>query len=232
MANIKFSALIADARGAIGGVVLSRGGGGSIARTNVKPINPRSSRQQDCRARQGLLSTYWSATLTEANRESWRVYAAGTSWTNKVGTAASISGLAAFTRLNTLLLQAGEAIQAQAPAITGHAGTPIVDIAADPTDSTITVTAIGDPFSPLVVTEKVLCFVHAPANAGRKSVSGVKRYTDLIIGVVSEGPTYPVTLSSEWLFVAGQNISVSFIYINTLGQLAAAYTATVVAAVP
>jgi len=232
MANVEFSAIVADARGAIGGIVLSRGAGGAIARTNIKPINSRSSRQIAARASQSYLSTAWSSSLSEANRESWRVYAAGTAWTNKVGTAAQISGLAAFCRLNTLLILAGESIQATAPALTGHAGTPVTTILADPTASEITVEAISLPFSPLVATEKVLCFVHAPANAGRLAIPNKKRFTDLIIGVASTGPAYPVTLTSPWLFVAGQNISVTTLYINTDGQVAAAHTATVVAEVP
>jgi len=232
MANIKFSSIVADARGAIGGVVFSRGGGGAIARTNIKPINPRTTRQQDSRAFQSQCSTAWSQILTEEQRESWRVYAAGTSWSNKVGTSAQISGLAAFTRLNTLLLLAGEAMQTTAPATTGHAGTPIVTILANPTASTITVASIGDPFDDEVATERVLCFVHAPANAGRQAISGVKRFTDLIVGVESTGTSFPVSLTPPWLFVAGQNISVTTLYINTAGQLASAYTATVVAAVP
>lgn len=232
MANVKFSAIVADARGAIGGVVLSRGGGGSIARTNIKPINPRSTAQSNRRATMSHLATYWSASLTEPNRESWRVYAAGTAWTNKVGTSAKISGLAAFIRLNSLILLAGGAITPTAPATTGHAGTPAFTILADPTASEITVEAIADPYSPLLPTERLLCFVHAPANAGRIATPGKKIFTDIIPGVAVTGPVYPVTLTSPWLFVAGQNISVTGVYINTEDKIAAPFIATVVAAVP
>jgi len=45
MAIIKFSAIVSDARGKIGGNVFSRNKGGSYIRSYVKPINPSTPKQ-------------------------------------------------------------------------------------------------------------------------------------------------------------------------------------------
>ena len=232
MANVKFSSIVADARGAVGGVVFGRGGGGAIARTNVKPTNPRSSRQSACRAVLAQLTQYWSAKLIESERIAWRAYAAGTSWTNKVGTSASISGLAAFVRLNTLLVQAGLAIEKDAPTMTGHAGQPSFTFTANPTSGTCLIAEPSLPFEKAVTDSRLLLYIHTPTNAGRLRPSGNKRYLQLIAGNLGAPPTFPVAANSPFPYLAGQNVSITGIFIDQYGRIGGDFTKTVVAAVP
>ena len=232
MANIKFSAIVSDARGAVGGVVFGRGGGGAIARTNVKPVNPRSARQNSCRAVMAQLTQYWSAKLIEAERIAWRAYAAGTSWTNKVGTSASISGLAAFVRLNTLLIQAGLAIEKDAPTMTGHAGQPTFTFTANPSTGTCLVANPSLPFDKDVTDSRLLLFIHTPTNAGRLRPSGTKRYLQLIAGSSVSPPSFPVAANSPFPYLAGQNVTLTGIFIDPYGRIGGDYSKTVVAAVP
>ena len=232
MANIKLGAMVADARGAIGGVVFSRGGGGAIARTNVKPVNPRSSGQQARRALLAYLSQYWSSTLTDTFRANWRTYAAQTSWTNKVGTAAVISGLAAFVRLNTLLKTAGFALQSDAPFTTGHAGTPSFTILANPTGESVSIAEPSAPFDKTTGSARMLWFIHAATNAGRARPSGTKRYIGESHGDPNSPAVFPKVITSPYAYSPGQIVTVTGIYIDPNGRIGVDYSASVVAAVP
>lgn len=232
MANVKFSAIVADVRGSIGGVTFGRGGGGAIARTNIKPVNPRSSLQSARRAVIAQLSQYWSGSLDETERTSWRTYSAGTNWTNKVGTAASISGMAAFVRLNALLVQTGQPIQDTAPVQTGHAGTPTFTFTANPTSKVCSIALPSAPFNKDLADSRILYFIHAPTNAGRLRPSGKQRYIAFLEGDVASPPVFPSALTSPFPFAAGQNVSITGIFIDPFGRIGGAYTKTVVAAVP
>ncbi|HUW59124.1 MAG TPA: hypothetical protein VMZ92_20980, partial [Planctomycetota bacterium] len=107
MANILTSAAITDIRGSMGGLTFSRNAGGAYIRARIKPINPNSARQVAIRQGMAQLSGRWSTVLTAIQRTAWLAYSAATVWTNKLGQVVTITGLAAYLRSNSLLLQAG-----------------------------------------------------------------------------------------------------------------------------
>ena len=232
MASIKLGALVADVRGQIGGVKFSRGAGGATASNSPKPINPRSSHQQARRAALAQCTNAWNATLTEVQRQSWRDYSAATAWTNKVGTSAQISGLAAFARLNCLLLMIGSAIQVTAPTSTGHAGTPTFTITANDTTNVIAVAEPATPFDKDVDLSRMIWSQYGPTNAGRLALSGQKRYADNTPGDSSTAPTFPLDLTTPLTFHAGQRVSLAGVYVDELGRVGAPYVASVIAATP
>jgi len=232
MANIKLGPLVAEIRGALGGIVFSRGAGGAIARTNPKPINPRSPAQQLTRANMAYLSQYWSSTLTDIQRATWRTYAGNTSWTNKVGTAAKISGLAAFVRLNCLLLLGGYTLQPAAPAEYGHAGTPIFTFAADGADLGIDIAEPGPPYDNIIPLSIMMFFMRGSTNVGRVALTGQRRYLGTVVGETDPGPTWPPAFISELGFSNGQVVSVSGVFIDPLGRVGSEYVAQAIAATP
>jgi len=243
MANVKFSAIVADARGKVGGVVFGRGGGGSIVRTNVKPCNPRSSAQSARRAVMAYLTQYWSKTLSNTNRNGWNDYAAGTSWTNKVGTAALISGMSAFVRLNSLIFLARNAttehpagnawpIREVAPLMVGHAGTPSFTITADGGDNHIHLLEPTVPFLKANNDHFMVFFTHGCTNAGRTRPGSNRRYLGYLEGSAGAPPAFPYTMTSPFNFENGQNVYCTGIFLDEKGRVGGDFTASVLAATP
>jgi hypothetical protein len=232
MANIKYGPLVADVRGSVGGTCFSRGSGGGIVRNAPKPCNPRTPLQVALRARLAMLTAYWSKTMDQPHRDQWSDYAAGTSWSNKVGGSAIITGLAAFVRFHTTYLQWGGDIVEDGPTMVGHAGTPSFTITANPTAYAI---GIAQPTAPWVnnATGNMIGFyVHAPSNAGRVVAPSLKNYVAMAAGSPGAPPAWPKAITSPFAFYAGQRISVTGIYLDLYRRLGGDYTAQVIAAVP
>ena len=232
MANIKFGAIVTDMRGSLGGTAFSRGGGGAIARNAPKPVNPRSATQSSRRAVLAQLAQRWGRVLTEPERTAWRAYAAGTAWTNKVGTSATISGLAAYVRLNSLLMMAGVAVQDTAPTSVGHAGTPTFTITAEPTDGHIVVAQPSEPFDKNITGSRMIFFQHVAANPGQLAIPGNKRYLGTIVGNVSTPPTFPNDLDVIFPVATGQRIFVTGIFIDQTYRIGNDYSVSALAANP
>ncbi len=232
MANVKYGGLVSDVRGSIAGCCFSRGSGGAIVRNAPKPVNPRSPAQGLVRAAMSYLTQYWSATLTAEEREAWKTYAFNTTWTNKVGTAAQISGLAAFVRLNTLLVQGGYDVQDPAPTSYGHAGTPTFTFAADAADFGIAIAEPTAPFDKDVDDARMIFHMRGATNIGRTALSGQRRYLNTVVGDAVTAPTFPTDFTSPLGFSNGQMISVSGIYIDPEGRIGNAYIAQIESETP
>lgn len=232
MANIKLGALVADIRGSIGGTCFSRGGGGAIARNAPKPCNPRSASQSDRRAILAQVAQRWGTVLTEPERTAWRAYAAGTSWTNKVGTSASISGMAAYVRLNSLRMMAGLTVEDTAPITVGHAGTPTFTFLAKPTLGHITIALPSAPFDKDTDDSTMVFFQHIAANPGQLAIPGNKRYLGKVIGDGTIAPTFPLNFTVIFPLGVGQRIFVTGIHIDPTGRIGGDYTISAIAANP
>lgn len=99
MALIK-STLLAQISGSIAGTTFSHNRGGSYARSRALVSNPQTTRQSEVRTALTSLSTMWRDSLTEAQRASWNAFGGSTTVINRVGDSISLSGIAAFNRLN------------------------------------------------------------------------------------------------------------------------------------
>lgn len=232
MANIKYGPIVADIRGSIAGTCFSRGAGGPIARNAPKPCNPKSALQNVIRAGLARLTQYWGGTLEEVDRQAWRDYAAATSWTNRVGTAANVSGLSAFVRLNSLRIQAGLPIQESAPGQSGHAGSAAFEITTHAPDQQIIISNPGVPYDDTDVNNVMLFFQHGPTSAGRISLPSMKRFAGAQGGVAAPPSKFPLTLDAPITFSNGQNVAVAGILIDALGRVGSPFVARVLAANP
>jgi len=232
MANIRFGAMIADARGKLGGVTFTRSGAGSVARTTVKCTNPRSARQGDVRSRLSHLAKYWSATLEAADRAAWRDYALNTSWTNRVGTAANVSGMSAFIRLNSLRLQASLVILDTAPLQYGHAGTPAFAITAGATAQEIELLLPGDPWDDEETANHMLFFQRPNTSPGRDAIPAGGRFLQAVAGAVAPG-LFPVTEDAPaFPLMDGLQCHVTGIFLDADGRVGAPYTASIITVDP
>jgi hypothetical protein len=226
VANILFGAGIADARGAVGGIVFSRGGGGSIMRTKVKPVNPASEAQVLRRAMVSNLSCRWSATLTNAQRAAWTAYAAGTTWTNKLGQAIVLSGNQAYMYINGSRVAAGLALTDTCPLLPGVAITPSATITAEGAGNTITVVAaptgfvVADPLNAIAV------FAYLQTRAGSVSTYRRRKLMSLIPGNAVP-PVFPQVLNAGQELLQNQNVPAEIILFDISQRVSAPFRTTV-----
>lgn len=114
MAIIKFGMMMTDARGKLGGHVLSKNRGGNYVRTNNVPSNPQSNFQTGVRAAFAAISSGWSG-LTVAQRAGWNNAVSKFERTNVFGDRKVLSGKALFQSLNTELINSERPIIDDAP---------------------------------------------------------------------------------------------------------------------
>lgn len=97
---VKYGAGIVDARGSIAGMTASRNKSGAYMRARVKPVNPKSVRQENARAIVTFFAEHWHEDLTEVQRGLWETYAAAVSMKNGLGETINLSGFNHFIRCN------------------------------------------------------------------------------------------------------------------------------------
>ena len=107
MARVLYTAAVAGIRGKLAGSVFSRNKGGEIIRTKVTPINPKSSFQSTQRGILSDLAKAWSGTLTAPERLAWTNYGKSTNAMSVFGAKLILSGIAAFQKLNIIIITAG-----------------------------------------------------------------------------------------------------------------------------
>lgn len=106
--KLKFGALVVAGSGKVGGHVASKNRGGAYLRTKVTPSNPRTALQSQARGILGALSTQWGL-LTEAQRKAWNDAVSNFSKTDIFGDIKNPSGINLFVKLNTNLINSGQA---------------------------------------------------------------------------------------------------------------------------
>lgn len=232
MANILLGGGITDMRGSIGGTTFSRSAAGNYARARMKPVNPRSALQNLRRANLAHLANHWSQHLTPEERADWRAYAEGTTWSNRLGQSIDISGLAAFVRLNTLLLIGGEGLRTAAPLAMGHAGGVPFTFAAESPTGPIKVNCPGGSFDKDTLSQVVLFFQGLPSEAGRLAIPKGFRYIGRVYGHDTTPLEYPFPLDSAYSMVDDQLVTVRAMFHDENYRVSGPFWATDTAGPP
>lgn len=115
MALVKFSALVADVSGAIGGVIFSRNRSGATVRNKTVPTSPITAASSAVKAAFGFLSALWRS-LSEAQRQSWQNAVENFPYSNKLGEARLYSGQQLYMKLNRVIQVVGGNLLETAPA--------------------------------------------------------------------------------------------------------------------
>lgn len=194
MATIKLGGIVSDIRGSVGGLVFSRNRGGAYVRQRTAPINPKTALQSAIRAIIAQLTAGWGSLLSDAQRAAWAVFAANVPAKNKLGDVIFLSGFNQYIKANTVLLNAGLAIVADAPilfALPGEdptyatevdAGTGIISVAFDDTRGWVDESGAG-----LIVQMGI------PVSPGVTFFDGPWRHAGVILGDDVAAPTSPDT---------------------------------------
>ena len=102
MATIKFSAIVSDVRGIVGGNIFSRGANGSYVKSFTKPVNKNTQIQQTTRNNLAVYSAKWRQ-LTDGDRQAWIDATSQQKYSNRVGTASTYTGFQLFMKTNLIL---------------------------------------------------------------------------------------------------------------------------------
>ena len=106
MGVVKYSALVSDISGKVGGNIFSRNGSGSYVKTFKKPINPNTTKQQTVRAQMATLVASWKS-LTPAQQQLWIDIAPQYPYQNRMGESSTYTGQQLYIKLNMNLQVVG-----------------------------------------------------------------------------------------------------------------------------
>lgn len=221
---------VTDIRGSMGGTVFSRNHGGNTIRNRTKPVNPRSALQSARRAQVAYLSRYWSNTMTSQERTDWRAYAAGTSWTNRLGQSIQINGLAAFLRLNAHIAIYSGTLRHAAPTAMGHAGGVTFTFAAESDTGKLQMDEPGANFDKGVLGHYANIYQGLPTEVGRLATPKGFRYVGSLYGHDSAPMTFPFELTAAYTMAEGQNVTLKLMFNDEDYRMSGPFFVTVEAA--
>lgn len=205
--QVKYGAGIVDARGSVAGMTASRNKSGAYMRARVKPVNPKSTRQESARTNVSYLAQRWHEDLTVVQRGLWETYAAAVAMKNGLGEAIHLSGFNHFIRTNAVMKTWGTGIFDDAPTILSLAEKDEVlqcseeDIAGQTftfTCDTLGWAPNGDPKG------RILLYQGQPQLVSRNTYHGPFRYIGVIDPV--EGAAGTATKAAAYSFALGQKV--------------------------
>jgi hypothetical protein len=209
----QFGALVVAGSGKINGWVASRNRGGAYFRTKVTPINPSTSYQQNARGILGSLSTQWSQ-LTDAQRLSFNNAVSDFATTDIFGDIRNPSGINLFVKLNTNLINTGQAPITAAPAKEEFLYSGIVSVGMEASTPAGLVLLANDVNSG----NTVLVFATPSLSQGTTFVKNRLRAIGYVVVVHDEIDFVSAYTSKYGSFAAGANIVVGFKIISATGQ--------------
>lgn len=148
--------------GSIAGITSSRNRNGQYRRTRAIPVNPNTTFQGTQRSRFGDQAQAWR-NLTDAQRLGWISLAASIIRTDALGQTYDLTGIQCFCMVNINNLDAGNAVVADAPALTSPAG--LVTAVITSTGGTL---SVAYTLTPLGSGERLFVYASPQRSPGRK----------------------------------------------------------------
>lgn len=194
MALVKFGGGIVQLSGSLGGNTFARNRAGNYVRARTTPINPQTPRMSAIQAIIAQVTAAWANLLSDAQRAAWAIFANNVPSTNKLGEVIKLSGFNQYVKSNTVLLNAGLAVVADAPilftlpgedptfATEVDAGTGIISVTFDDTRDWVDESGAG-----LIVQMGI------PVSPGIDFFDGPWRHAGVILGDDVAAPTSPDT---------------------------------------
>lgn len=147
MARIQLTAVVSDIRGKLAGNVFSSNKGGPYLRNRSIPANPKTGYQSLVRTNLSNLAKEYANTLTQAQRNAWTAYGALLGQTNVFGNNIILSGIAAFEKVNMIILQCGAALITTPPNSRNTTGILSSSLVANHTGPLLTLTFTPQPLT-------------------------------------------------------------------------------------
>ena len=102
MASIRFSALVSDVKGSVGGNVFQSNANGAFVRTKSTPVNRNTEAQQNQRLIMSVYAQKWQG-LTDEDRQAWKDAAPLQPYINRLGEQKIYTGYQLFMKTNLVL---------------------------------------------------------------------------------------------------------------------------------
>lgn len=190
MAIVKYSPLIAEARGTVGDVVFSRNTYGAYVRDHVVPTFPNTTAQQTVNGRVTSLSQAWGS-LTVLQRRQWNEFAQAYNRTNIFGDKAPYSGYNLFMKSNLNLAAIGLGTNNTPSRRSKINQTSLRGLTIDNTGSSYTIL-----FTPAItIRESLIVYATAQLSPGINFVKSEYRQ----IAILNSGSTSPVNLFAPYV---------------------------------
>lgn len=184
------------ASGKVGAMVASHNAGGQYLRARTTPTNPNTTFQQDVRDGVRTLTTRWN-TLTQEQRDGWKVYGSNVAITNRIGNQIAISGIAHYVRSNTPRFQAGLPIIDTAPGTfdLGDVQGSVLSFEFDATTGTLGLSTTADWITSATGSENtMLAYISRPQNPGINFFKGPYRLAGQINSANASTGEFTLTL--------------------------------------
>lgn len=197
--SIKFGPMILEARGSIGGVVVSRNAGGAYMRARTIPINPNTQRQVNVRSALAMLTARWSQTLTALQRTGWNLYASNVSMLNRLGESIFHSGFNHYIRSNTIMaIQEGTIVDAPPVIFELPAQDPVFRFTGS--EATQQHSVVFDNTMDWADENDAYMFIFEgqPQNAQRNFFGGPHRFLGFVAGVNGAPPASPALFTTNY----------------------------------
>lgn len=227
MALVKYGGGIIQMSGSIAGNVFARNRFGNYIRPRVKPVNPRSVRQEEMRSIISYLAEYWHTVLDDTERGLWAAYAAAVAMQNKLGETVYPTGFNHFIRSNSELMRIGETVLDDGPTLLSLPDKdPLLVISAESvaaqtltfTCDTVGWAANGDTKLAIALS------MGTPQLHTRNFFNGHYRYMDYIDAV--EGAAGTGTYASPFSFAVGQKVWCKARMVTESGRVSQAWALT------
>lgn len=210
----KFGAIVVAGSGKVGGHVFSKNRGGAYMRTKVTPSNPNTVAQQNVRAVLSSLSQSWSG-LTDAQRLAWQGAVNDWSSTDIFGDIKNPSGVNLYVRLNSVLLNSGQATIDTPPLKEEMPYTEIVSAIFDVSSSTLVVTFADASYDAVEVAVSATPTLSAGVNFVKSQFRRIGTVTGAT-GTIAVGTEY---IAKFGIPTVGANIRLQIQPVLATGQI-------------
>ena len=213
------SPVYSQASGSIAGITYGHGRGGMFVRARKTPTNPDSERQRTIRHALATLGSYWGQTLSAAERDGWRLYAANVPWRNVLGHTTFLTGHQHFVRTNVVRIQASIAILNTAPIIfdLGTFTAPTISRAVENTQDVLIAYDNTDAWAN-GVGGYILGWPGRTTSFGESYYAGPWRFAGKEAGAVIP-PTSPFDMIAPWFITFGNQLWVKIRFIQIDGRM-------------
>ena len=218
---MKFKGTFGDQfSGSLAGITASRNRGGGYLRQRTVPVNPNTTQQQAVRNFFSQLAAAWGGTLTQAQRDAWKVYAENTPRTNSNGDPIILTGMQTYQRCNVGRLQAGLSRIDDGPTTFG-----LTEI------SDISITSISEATQQLTLAYNnadawandddggLMVSISRPQSPTIEYFKGPYRFAGVEAGDGTTPPTSPLVVAVPFPIVAGQKVFVKVVGSDGEGRL-------------
>lgn len=200
------SQLVSRMSGSVGGLNATHNRGGMVLRTKPLPVDPATPLQSVFRARTASLSARW-ATLSQAQRDAWAVYATNVHLTNRLGKSVNVGAIGHYIRTNHPRMLLDQPVIDQAPAVFDLGGyTPLAFGAFLQLGTQIILVIDGADAWANEDGAYLLCFASRPQNPSVRGMRTSARFAGGIAGDSIAPPGPAVVFTSAYPFVSGQRL--------------------------